>query len=60
MAMEYVAEGSLFTLLNIFDGIADTPSSGGEFELYHVKDGSRVRLNETEGAFLHDIFNTTP
>jgi hypothetical protein len=58
MAMEYAAEGSLFSLLNILDGMHYLPSSiAGELELYYVEDDKRIRLNDPEEHFLYDIFN---
>lgn len=60
IAMEYAAEGSLFGLLNVLDGVDDLPSSaGGKLELYYVEGDRKVRLNDPEGDFLHDIFNNT-
>lgn len=61
MAMEYSAEGALFALLNVLDGVYDLPSNkGGKFELYFVRENERMRLNDPEGDLLYDIFNNTP
>lgn len=58
IAMEYAAEGSLFGLLNVLDGIRNLPSgTGGTLELYYVEADRKVRLNDSDGDFLHDIFN---
>ena len=60
MAMEYAADGSLFGLLNVLDGVYDLPSgAGGKFELYYVEGEKRIRLNDPEGDFLYDIFNNS-
>jgi hypothetical protein len=60
--MTYVAEGALFELLNVLDGInsLDNPD-GSRLELRWIApDGRTVLLNEPEGEFLYDIFNNTP
>lgn len=53
--LNYVAEGSLFSLLNIFDH--DGSLDDGHFELFHVRGKSRTRLNDPDGDFLYDLFN---
>lgn len=48
----------VFNFLAVLDGVAVIESSPdkGDLELYYVKNGNRVRLNEP-GNPLHDIFN---
>ncbi len=57
-AIQYAADGSLFTLLSVIDGVASVTDEPGALELYHVHDGTRSRLNDPDGDFLYDIFNT--
>lgn len=57
--MEYVAEGSLFAVLNVLDGVASLQGQDGAFELFHCTAESRTRLNAPEGDFLYDLFNNT-
>ena len=54
----YAAEGSLFSLLNIRDGVHSLDK--GHFELFHVKGKSRTRLNNPDGDFLYELFNNSP
>ena len=57
IALEYAAEGSLFSLLNILDNVQSLPSMKGHLESYYVEDNTKLRLNDPEGDFLYDIFN---
>jgi hypothetical protein len=57
-AIQYAADGSLFTLLSVIDGVASVTNAPGSLELYHVHDGTRLRLNDPDGELLYDIFNT--
>ena len=57
MLMEYVAEGSLFGLLNVLDNITTLGNQQGRLELFHVEGESRTRLNEPDGDLLYDLFN---
>lgn len=59
-AMTYAAEGSLFGVLSVLDGVSSARGVPGQYELYHVSDGSRTRLNDPDGDFLHDLFNELP
>lgn len=57
-AMEFAAQGSLFSILNYLDNVRPLPSGGdGEFELYYVENDTRVRLNDPAGHYLHELFN---
>lgn len=56
--MQEVANAAVFGFCAVLDGarsIENTPIKG-DLELYFVKDGERVRLNEPTNP-LHDIFN---
>src|SRR5438046_5923586 len=56
--LEYVAEGSLFSLLNVLDDVESLDQ--GHFELFHVAGELRTRLNDPDGDFLYDLFNNNP
>lgn len=51
-------ELSVFNFFAVLDGAAAIESSPdkGDLELYFVKNGNRVRLNEPDNP-LHDLFN---
>lgn len=55
--LQYVAEGSLFNLLNVLDDVLSLPGHPGSFELFYVLAESRTRLNDPEGDLLYDLFN---
>lgn len=54
----YVAEGSLFAILNVLDDVDSLDR--GHLELFHVDGDARLRLNDPEQGFLYDLFNNTP
>ena len=53
----YSADGSLFHLLSVLDGVVNLDPKRGSLELHHVSGDTRTRLNDPEGDFLYDIFN---
>ncbi len=59
-AMNYAAEGSLFRLLSVFDNVAFAGDIRGHYELYHVGETHKTRLNNPDGDFLYDLFNELP
>jgi len=51
---------TLFGLFCVFDGvraIEDGPNRGS-LELYYVKDGNKLLLNDINEEFLHDIYKS--
>lgn len=56
--IKYSADLSVFSFLAVLDGVAaiESGSDKGELELYYIKNGERVRLNQSTNP-LHDIFN---
>jgi hypothetical protein len=55
--VQYVAEGSLFDLLNVLDNVLSLPGHPGSFEVFYVLGESRMLLNDAEGDLLYDLFN---
>ena len=53
----YSADGSLFHLLSVLDGVINLGPERGSFEIYYVSGDGKTRLNDPEGDFLYDIFN---
>ena len=56
-AMEYAADGSLFGVLSLLDGVSSLKGVPGSLELFYCHENVRLRLNDEEGDFLHDHFN---
>jgi hypothetical protein len=56
-AMEYAADGSLFGVLSLLDGVSKLEGVPGSLELYYVHENERYRLNESDGGLLYDNFN---
>lgn len=57
MLMDYVAEESLFGLLNVLDNLVSLNNQRGRFELFHVEGESRTMLNDPDGDLFCDLFN---
>ena len=57
-ALDDVAEGVIFGVLCVLDGVRaiETGPDKGDLELYYVKGGSRVLLNDMNQSQLHDVF----
>lgn len=58
----YLAEGSLFHVLNVLDNIVLIQEGDrGRLELRWVPEkGTSFLLNDPDGEFLYDMFNNTP
>ena len=57
MAMHFSAEGSLFALLNVLDGVARLPHQDGGLLLIERTDAGDVVLNPSEDIYLYEVFN---
>ncbi len=57
-ALDDVAEAVLFGVLCVLDGVREIENEpdNGELELYYVRGGARVLLNDVKQGELHDIF----
>ena len=57
--IEYATHVSVFQFLTVLDGVMTLEGEGekGDFELYFVKHGKSVRINDPDKEFLHDLFN---
>ena len=57
--IEYATHASVFHFLAVLDGVKTLEREGekGDFELYFVKHGKSVRINDPAKEFLHDLFN---
>jgi hypothetical protein len=58
--MEFVAEGSLFGLLNVLDNVVTLGDQPGRLELLHIEGDSQTVLNDSDGDLLYDLFNELP
>ncbi len=58
-AMADVAEATLFGVLCVLDGVRtiEDDVEKGKLELYYTKGELRVRINDPDQDFLHDIYS---
>ncbi len=56
--IENAVDSSVFGFLAVLDGVRviEEGPSKGDFELYYVNGSLRIRLNETDDEYLHDIY----
>jgi hypothetical protein len=59
-AMEYAADGSLFGMLSLLDGVSNLKGAPGSLELYYCHENVRRRLNDPDEGLLHEQFNNLP
>ena len=57
--VEHAIHSVTFHFLAVLDGVKTLEGEGekGDFELYFVKHGKSVRINDPDKEFLHDLFN---
>lgn len=60
--LKEAVDEALFGIFAVLDNVRainddNTDEEDGSFELYYVKDGSKVLLNKPDGMYLHDEYN---
>ena len=58
-ALKDAAELAVFSFLCVLDGVSviENDHDQGDFELFFVKNGERLRLNDPSRDELHDLYN---
>jgi len=54
------AELAIFSFLALLDGVAfiEQGEEKGRFELHYYRGGERLLVNDPQGEYLHDIYNS--
>jgi len=57
--LKEAAELAVFSFLCVLDGVTliENDRNQGDFELYFVKNGERLRLNDQSKEELHNLYN---